>query len=79
MKTDVLKNIQYLEKNFKSASQSAICNEAVRLLDSGNEEAAMGVIIAFKRYLTNNAKYQHSLSQQREAIAVAGNYGRSGF
>jgi hypothetical protein len=79
MRTEILKNISYLENNHKSATQAASCNEAIRLLSLGEEEAAMGVIRAFKRYQTNNANYQYQLLQQREANTIAGNYGRSGF
>lgn len=79
MRTQILKNVSYLENNHKSASQAASCREAICSLSLGEEDNAMRVITAYKRYLTNNANHQYRLSKQREANTIAGNYGRSGF
>lgn len=59
MRNEILSSIKYLENSHKSATQAASCKEAVRLLNIGDEEAAMSVIRGFKQYQTNNANYQY--------------------
>lgn len=74
MRTEILKNVSYLENHHKSATQAASCNEAIRLLALGEEAASMSVIRAFKSYAEANSSYQHELSQQRAANERAGAY-----